>query len=200
MKRIAYLSSSVLAALAVASVFVAQAGAQFSRGPAKITVDVSSYPVDLQHGYQVFTRKCSECHDVSTSLKITRSSAGWVAEVRRMEDMASSHINDREAAEIVQFLTYYDQHKPSSQASTANAPGPPSGKELFESLSCSACHSIAGQGNTSFPLDGIGSRRTAAELKRQIQSPSAGSAMPAITAPETEIDSLVAYLVTLKNR
>jgi mono/diheme cytochrome c family protein len=76
----------------------------------------------------------------------------------------------------------------------------PSGKELFNKLACSACHSIAGQGNTSFPLDGIGSRRTAGELKKQIQSPAAGSAMPATTASKTEIDSLVAYLVTLKIR
>lgn len=200
MKRITCLSGSVLAALTVAAVFVAQAGAQFSRGPAKITVDVSTYPADIQQGYRVFSDKCSECHDVSASLKISRSSAGWAAEVRRMQDMASSHMNDREADAIVRFLVYYDTHKPAPQTAASGAGAPTSGKELFESLSCSACHSIAGQGNTSFPLDGIGSRRTAAELKRLIQSPPAGGAMPSVEASPAQISSMVAYLASLKNR
>lgn len=200
MKRIAYLSSSVLGALAVLSVFVAHAGAQFYRGPAKTTVDVSAYPPDIQHGYRAFADKCSECHALSTSLKVSHSPAGWAGEVHRMQDMASSHIDDREADEITRFLAYYDSHKPAPQAVTTGSGGPPSGKELFETLSCSACHSIAGQGNTSFPLDGIGSRRTANEIKKLIQSPPAGSAMPAINASESEIESLVAYLVTLRNQ
>lgn len=200
MKRIAYLSSSVLAALAILPVFVAQAGAQFHHGAGKTTIDIGSYPAEIQHGYRVFANKCSECHDLSISLKVSRSPAGWAGEVHRMQDMASSHIDDREADEITKFLAYYDAHKPVPQAVTTGSGGPPSGKELFETLSCSACHSIAGQGNTSFPLDGIGSRRTASELKKLIQSPPAGSSMPAITASEAEINSLVNYLVTLKNR
>lgn len=200
MKRIMYLSSSIPAALAILSVFVAQAGAQFHRGAAKAIIDIGSYPAEIQHGYRVFAGKCSECHDLSLSLKVSRSEAGWMQEVRRMQDMASSHIDDREADQIGKFLVYYDSHKPAEQSAAAGAAGAPSGKQLFETLSCSACHSIAGEGNTSFPLDGIGSRRTAGELKKQIQSPAAGSAMPATTASEGEIDSLVAYLVTLKNR
>ena len=200
MKRIMYLSSSIPAALAILSVFVAQAGAQFHRGAAKATIDIGSYPAEIQHGYRVFAGKCSECHDLSLSLKVSRSEAGWTQEVRRMQDMASSHIDDREADQIGKFLVYYDSHQPSRQNASASAGGVPSGKELFNKLACSACHSIAGEGNTSFPLDGIGSRRTAGELKKQIQSPAAGSAMPATTASEAEIDSLVAYLVTLKNR
>lgn len=200
MKRIAYLSSSIPAVLAILSVFVAQADAQFHRGAAKATIDIGSYPAEIQHGYRVFTGKCSECHDLSLSLKVSRSEAGWTQEVRRMQDMASSHINDREADQIGKFLVYYDSHKPAEQSAAAGAAGVPSGKQLFETLSCSACHSIAGEGNTSFPLDGIGTRRTAGELKNLILSPPAGSAMPATSASEARIDSLVAYLVTLKNR
>lgn len=117
-----------------------------------------------------------------------------------MEYMASSHIDDREADEIAKFLSYFDSHKPAAQQAGNSTEASPSGKDLFDKLSCSACHSIAGQGNRGFPLDGIGSRRTAGELKKLIQSPPTGSAMPATAGSEAEIDNLIAYLVTLKNR
>ena len=200
MKQNWFLSSSALAALAVVSVFVAQAAQPWHHGAAKSTVNVSTYPPDIQHGFRVFADKCSECHALSLSLNVSRSGAGWTQEVRRMQNMASSHIDDREASEIAKFLAYYDTHTPGEQNGAGSADGVPSGRDLFDKLSCSACHSIAGSGNTSFPLDGIGSRRTASELKKQILSPVAGSAMPATTASEAEIDSLISYLVTLKSR
>jgi mono/diheme cytochrome c family protein len=200
MKQYSFLSSSALATLAVVAVFVAQAAPRSNRGAPQSTINVSTYPPDVQRGFRVFADKCSECHALSLSLNVSRSEAGWTQEVRRMQDMASSHIDDREAGEITKFLAYYDAHKPSEKTGTSSADGVPSGKDLFDKLSCSACHSIAGAGNTSFPLDGIGSRRTASELKKQIQSPAAGSAMPATMASEAEIDSLVSYLVTLKSR
>lgn len=200
MKQISFLSRSALAALAILPVLAVQAAPQLHRGAANPIVNVSTYPPEIQHGYRVFTDKCSECHDLSTSLMGDRSPAGWTQEVHRMQYMASSHINDRQSDEIVRFLAYYAAHKPAEQNAAAGAGGTASGKELFEKLSCSACHSIAGAGNTSFPLDGIGSRRTVGELKKTIQSPPAGSTMPAITASGPDIDSLVAYLLTLKNR
>ena len=200
MKQHWFLSSLALAALAVVSVFAAQAAPPWHHGAAKSTLNVSTYPPNIQNGFRVFAGKCSECHALSPSLNVSRSEAGWTQEVRRMQDMASSHIDDREAGEIVRFLAYYDTHKPGEQNGAGGADGVPSGRDLFDKLSCSACHSIAGAGNTSFPLDGIGSRRTASELKKQILSPVAGSAMPATTASQAEIDSLVSYLVTLKSR
>ncbi len=200
MKQNWFLSSSALAALAVVSVFVAQAAPPRHHGAAESTVNVSTYPPGIQHGFRVFAGKCSECHALSLSLNVSRSEVGWTQEVRRMQDMASSRINDREAGEIVKFLAYYDTHKPGEQNGAGGSDGVPSGRDLFDKLSCSACHSIAGAGNSSFPLDGIGSRRTASELKKQIRSPAAGGAMPATTASEAEIDSMVSYLVTLKSR
>jgi mono/diheme cytochrome c family protein len=202
MKHTTLISSLGIAVLVALSAFVAQAAPQFHRGTAKTSVDVSTYPPDIQHGYRVFTDKCSECHDLKASLAQTRSPAGWTSEVRRMQDMASSHIDDREADEIARFLTYYDSHKPAEQNSAVSPGAIPavSGKELFAKDSCSACHSVAGEGNTSFPLDGIGSRMTATELKKQIVSPASGSSMPPTVAPDDEIDALVAYLVTLKTR
>ena len=202
MKRTTLISSFGIAVLVALSACAAQAAPQFHRSPAKTSIDVSTYPPDIQHGYRVFSDKCSECHDLKASLAQTRSPAGWADEVRRMQDMASSHIDSREADEIARFLSYYDSHKPAEQNSAASSGATPavSGKELFAKDSCSACHSVAGEGNTSFPLDGIGSKMTAPELKKQIVSPASGSSMPPTTASDAEINALVSYLVTLRNR
>ncbi len=114
--------------------------------------------------------------------------------MRRVQAMASSHINRQEADEIAKFLSYHEDHrKPAEIPNVA-------GKALFDKYGCLGCHSVAGQGNTTFALDGIGSRRTARELTRIITSPSARSPMPPTNAPEEDIDGLVAYLRTLKNR
>ncbi len=200
MKQHRFLSSSALVALAVVSGFAAQAAPPWRHGAPESTVNVSTYPPDIQHGFRVFAGKCSECHALFLSLNVSRSEAGWKQEVRRMEDMASSHIDDRDAGTIAKFLAYYDTHKPGEQNGAGSAEGMSTGRDLFDKLTCSACHSIAGAGNNSFPLDGIGSRRTASELKQQIMSPVAGSAMPATAASQAEIDSLVLYLGGLKNR
>jgi mono/diheme cytochrome c family protein len=116
--------------------------------------------------------------------------------------MASAQFNDRDADQILKFLRYDESHrKAAARASvSASSDGTPEaiGKQLFESYGCSACHSVAGVGNTSSALDGVGSKRTAAELRKAIISPSSGSAMPAMDVPVKDLDSLVAYLLTLK--
>ncbi len=202
MKRITISAGYGLAALAMVAVYVAQAAPQFHHSPPNGSIDVSTYPPAIQQDYRVFVNKCSECHDLSSSLTQPRSAAGWAAEVRRMQVMASSHINDREAGEITEFLTYNESHGNAvgQGASGSGGAAEVSGKELFAKDSCSACHSVGGEGNASFPLDGIGSRRTAAELKQLIVSPPSGSIMPPTTVSDDEINKLVGYLVSLKNR
>ena len=204
MKRIILLSSLSLAFIAVVFGYLTQAAAQFTHRSASESINVSSYPVDIQGGYKVFVNKCSECHGLSSSLKQSRSAEGWAAEVCRMQAMASSHINSREADEIIKSLSYDESHRKAAEREkgSVNPSDPPEvrGKQLFEKDSCSSCHSVAGQGNTSFALDGIGSRRTGAELKQLITAPPSGSAMPATTASPDELNALVAYLGTLKNR
>jgi len=204
MKRIILASSLGLAFVALVFGFLTQAAAQFTHRSTSESIDVSSYPVDIQSGYKLFATKCSECHGLSSSLKQSRSEEGWAAEVRRMQAMASSHINGREADEIIKFLACDEAHRKAAEREkvSANPGGDPAtmGKQLFEKYGCSACHSVAGQGNTSFALDGIGSRRTGAELKQLISVPPSGSAMPATTASSDELNALVAYLLTLKNR
>lgn len=204
MKRVILSSSLGLAFVALVFGYMTQAAAQFTHRSASESIDVSSYPGDIQSGYKVFANKCSECHGLSSSLKQSRSAEGWAAEVHRMQAMASSHINSREADEIIKFLAYDESHRKAAEREkvSANPSGDPvtMGKQLFETYGCSACHSVGGQGNTGLALDGIGSRRTGAELKQLISAPPSGSAMPATTASPDELKALVAYLLTLKNR
>jgi mono/diheme cytochrome c family protein len=119
-----------------------------------------------------------------------------------MQAMASSHINGREADLIAKFLAYDELHRKAAAREAVGATSGSSpvaaGKQLFESYGCSSCHSVGGVGNTASPLDGVGSKRTAEEMKKAIVSPPSGGTMPAIDVPQKDLDGLVAYLLTLK--
>jgi len=194
------LAASLTALLALGTSAFAQFGSHYE----EMKIDISSYPGDIRGDYKVFANKCSACHDLTYSLKQSRSPEGWTAEVRRMQAMASSHINSREADQIVKFLAYDEIHRKAAarQSAGVSAGDPPevAGKQLFESYGCSSCHSVAGAGNTASALDGIGSKRTAEELKKLIVSPPSGSTMPAMDVPDKDLNNLVAYLLALKSR
>jgi len=83
------------------------------------------------------------------------------------------------------------------------------GEAVYTAQKCSGCHSIAGKGAKANPLDGVGKKLSAAEIREWIVDPVAmtkksGSQkkppMPARYAklPAGDIDSLVAYMQTLK--
>lgn len=194
------LAASLTALLALGTAAVAQFGSHYE----EVKIDVGSYPADIQRDYKVFANRCSECHDLTSSLKQSRSQEGWTTEVRRMQAMASSHINSREADQITKFLAYDEIHRKAAARETVGATSGSSpdavGKQLFESYGCSSCHSVAGAGNTASALDGVGSKRTAEELKKLIVSPPSGSTMPPMGVPDKDLDNLVAYLLTLKSR
>jgi mono/diheme cytochrome c family protein len=40
------------------------------------------------------------------------------------------------------------------------------GRKVYETRKCGTCHMVAGRGNIRFPLDRVGARLTAADLKR----------------------------------
>ena len=74
---------------------------------------------------------------------------------------------------------------------------------------CSVCHSIAGVGKTTNPLDGVGSKLTADDIRQWMTDPKAAAAkhkstktpaMPASYAKlsKEDMDALVAYLSSLK--
>lgn len=81
------------------------------------------------------------------------------------------------------------------------------GREVYNAQGCSSCHAIAGVGNPRNPLDDVGTRRTAAELRDWVTG--TGSALeqlsPAVVRrkqryqelPESDLKAMVAYLATL---
>ena len=91
----------------------------------------------------------------------------------------------------------------------ASAQDAKKGESVYTAQKCSGCHSVAGKGAKANPLDGVGGKLSAADIRQWIVDPVAmtkksGSTkkppMPARYAklPAGDIDSLVAYMQTLK--
>jgi mono/diheme cytochrome c family protein len=81
------------------------------------------------------------------------------------------------------------------------------GQAVYAEQKCSLCHSIAGKGNAKGPLDAVGSKTSAADLKAWIVDAKGMTAktkatrkpdMKSYTLPEADVDALVAYMLTLK--
>ena len=54
------------------------------------------------------------------------------------------------------------EHKPSVVLDSKRIE---TGRQIYMQQNCGFCHSIAGQGNPRNPLDGVGTKRTASELR-----------------------------------
>jgi mono/diheme cytochrome c family protein len=88
------------------------------------------------------------------------------------------------------------------------------GQKVFADQKCSMCHSIAGKGNIKGPLDNVGSKLSADEIREWITDPAGMTAKtkaprkPEMTTmatklkaiPKEDVDALVAYLSTLKGK
>jgi mono/diheme cytochrome c family protein len=88
------------------------------------------------------------------------------------------------------------------------------GEKVYADQKCSMCHSIAGKGNTKGPLDDVGKKLTADEIREWIVDPAAATAKakaerkPAMTTvasklkalSKDDVDALVAYLSSLKGK
>jgi mono/diheme cytochrome c family protein len=81
------------------------------------------------------------------------------------------------------------------------------GQQVFADQKCSLCHSIAGKGNAKGSLDGVGSKLSADDIRAWITDSKGMTAktkatrkpeMKAFSLPKEDVDSLVAYLSTLK--
>ena len=83
------------------------------------------------------------------------------------------------------------------------------GAEVYTAQKCQMCHAIAGKGNKSNPLDGVGAKLSADDIKQWITHPKEMTEkakstkkppMPAKYAslPAADLDALVAYLQSLK--
>ena len=80
------------------------------------------------------------------------------------------------------------------------------GQKVYTSQRCSVCHSIGGTGNKKGPLDGVGAKLSADQIRQWITDAPAMTAkanatrkppMKSYTLPKEELDALVAYLQML---
>jgi mono/diheme cytochrome c family protein len=83
------------------------------------------------------------------------------------------------------------------------------GQEVYTAQKCMVCHSISGKGAKTSPLDGVGKKLTAAEIREWIVSPTEmakkakSTRKPPMqdkygTLPAADIDGLVAYMQSLQ--
>ena len=83
------------------------------------------------------------------------------------------------------------------------------GEKTFADQKCSLCHSVAAKGNVKGPLDDVGTKLPAADIRAWITDAKAMTAKTGATRkPEMkqfalekdDVDALVAYLTTLKKK
>ena len=83
------------------------------------------------------------------------------------------------------------------------------GQEVYAAQKCSLCHAIAGKGSKTNPLDGVGAKLSADDIRQWIVEPVETAAkakstkkppMPAKydKLPAADLDALVAYMQSLK--
>ena len=83
------------------------------------------------------------------------------------------------------------------------------GAELYTSQKCMGCHSISGKGNKNNPLDGVGAKLSAGDIREWLVRPTEMAAKTKSTKkppmqdrysklPAADIDALVAYMQSLK--
>ena len=94
-------------------------------------------------------------------------------------------------------------------ATAASAQDAKKGQEVYTAQKCQVCHAIAGKGGKASPLDGVGAKLTADDIRQWITHPKEAAAkakstkkppMPSkyATLPAADLDSLVAYMASLK--
>lgn len=89
------------------------------------------------------------------------------------------------------------------------------GKKLYATYKCDKCHMIAGRGSKKGPLDGVGAKLSAADIKKWLTDPaemektlekppkgtdSMANALKTKGIEPAEVDALVAYMRTLTKK
>lgn len=84
------------------------------------------------------------------------------------------------------------------------------GEQVYAAQKCSVCHSIGDKGNKKGPLDGVGSKLTADQIREWMVNPAEmhkkmkADRKPAMKAydklPKEDLDAVVAYMLSLKKK
>lgn len=125
--------------------------------------------------------------------------------------MTNYHLSDTEISDLIAFLKWIGKMdlngfppKPDlvSAVTTGNTKIPHLHPPAVFNKTCTACHSVQGNGGSVGPaLDGVGDRRDSEYLKKWLQDPTqikADSKMPKLPLSEQEIDELVQFLSQLR--
>ena len=83
------------------------------------------------------------------------------------------------------------------------------GQQVYAAQKCSVCHAIAGKGGKASPLDGVGAKLSADDIRAWIVDPISMAAKTSSTKkppmpkkwanlPAADLDGLVAYMQSLK--
>jgi mono/diheme cytochrome c family protein len=83
------------------------------------------------------------------------------------------------------------------------------GQDVYAAQKCQVCHSVSGKGNKNNPLDGVGTKLSAGDLRQWITSPTEMTAKVKSTKkppmpdkygglPAADVNALVAYMQSLK--
>ena len=92
-------------------------------------------------------------------------------------------------------------------AASAQDPNIAKGQQVYADQKCGLCHSIGEKGNKKGPLDGVGSKLSAADIRLWMTDAKAMTAktkatrkpdMKAYTLPKEDLDALVTYMLSLK--
>jgi mono/diheme cytochrome c family protein len=88
--------------------------------------------------------------------------------------------------------------------------GADKGATVYAAQKCSVCHSLDGKGNAKGPLDDVGSKLTADEIRQWIVNPVEMTAKAKATRkppmkayaslPKEDLDALVAFLAAKKKK
>ena len=79
------------------------------------------------------------------------------------------------------------------------------GQQVYADQKCGLCHSIGDKGNKKGPLDGVGSKLSAADIRLWMTDAKAMTAktkatrkpdMKSYTLPKDDLDALVAYMLS----
>lgn len=90
---------------------------------------------------------------------------------------------------MTQMMTQMEGGAPAASAAE--------GEAVFQDGICKGCHTLGGEGGKVGPvLDGVGSRKTAAELSALLKSPPPG--MPPFTGSDADREALAAFLAEQK--
>ncbi len=92
----------------------------------------------------------------------------------------------------------------------ARAQAQVAGAAVYATQKCSLCHSLGGRGNVKGPLDEVGAKLTADDIRKWITTPaemtakSTSTRKPAMRAypnlPKVDLDALVTYLSAQKTK